>query len=211
MRKKILLLLCSFLICGILAGVRTANAGTSTIAVYPPSQDIAEPGILFTVNFTIINAPTMTQYIINNITWNPNVVELETGTKADFVEGPYLKAYGGTVWLIQPPDNVAGYQEEVSAAFLMDQGPASPGDGVLFTIKFRSKAVGSCDIHTDVAYILNGLNLVDTSTLEDGSVIVIPEFPASMIVPLFLILTTTIAVMAKIVWSRRRREHIDFF
>lgn len=207
MRKKIpLLLFCLSLICVMLAGTRAANAQLSTISVDPPSQDINEPAILFTVNITITDAPTLTQFIIKNITWNPDVVELETGTIDDFVEGPFLKEFGGTVWLVKKPDNVTGIAPEVSGAYISG-GPCPGGDGVLFTIKFRSKAVGSSDIHLQIAWLLDGLNMADTPTLEDGTVTVIPEFPMSILLPIFLIATTTIAILAKTLISRRRQEY----
>jgi hypothetical protein len=202
MRKKIPLLFCSFLICVILAETRTANAQTSTMAVDPASLEIAAPGELFTVNITITNAPIITQFIINDLTWDPDILELETGTVNDFVEGPFLKSVPGstTVWLVQAPQ--IGRAPEISNAY-MTGGPCPGGDGVLFTIRFRAKANGTSSIHVDAAWLLNGLQIADTPTLENGSVIVIPEFPTSMVIPAFLI-TTTVTLIAAIVLRKRR-------
>jgi hypothetical protein len=204
MSKKILLSPCLFLICIILIGTGTANADGSTIAVVPSSQNVDAPDLLFTVNFTITGAPTMTQWIVRNITWNPAVCELQTLNKSSFVEGPFMKSVGSTTGLLtKAPDNVTGRAPEVSCGFMGSETVS--GDGVLFTIKFRSKAVGYSNVSMQIAYLLNGLNMLPDPALQNGTVTVIPEF-SNVLLPIFLVATTMIAYIAATLTRKRRAQ-----
>jgi len=203
MGKKILPLICILLSYIILARVGTADAQQATLSVIPDSITVDEPGQLFTVDVTITDAPLMTQYIIRNITWDPDIIELEHGTKADFVQGPFLSSAGSTVFLLKTPE--LGRQPEVTCATLGLE--TNSGDGTFFTIKFKAKAMGESDI--DIAYcvLMNGITIVDTPDRQKAHVTVMPEFPASMLLPLFLT-ATSIALIAATVWSRKRRGAI---
>jgi hypothetical protein len=206
MEKKTLPLICAVLLCIILANAGTVDAQTLTIGVYPTSLTVDAPGQLFTIYINITDAPTMDFYDMYNITWNPDVLELETGTEADIVEGPFMKAFGTTITLVQ--DIEPGRIGDIACGFLTVS--FAEGSGNLFEIKFRGKAEGVSDIYIEYAYVLNGSSLVDEFFQEDlpySTVTVIPEFPASMLLPLFLI-ATAIAVVTVTVWSRKRRMPI---
>jgi hypothetical protein len=89
-------------------------------------------------------------------------------------------------------------------------GPAS-GNGTLFTVDFHAKAENATGASivimspNTVSYLLLGPNLVNIDAVVDGSVtVIIPEFPASAILPLFLA-ATTIAIAAATLSSRKRR------
>jgi hypothetical protein len=202
MKKKILLLPCLFLIYITLTGIGTTNANGSFITVVAPSTN-PEPGQLFRVNITITNSPLITQWIIRNVTWDPAYMELETNTTASFVKGTFLEPYGSTVWLTKKPNNVSGIAPELSCAYL-DGGPCPGGDGLLCQIRFRAKAVGSSEIRIAVAWLLDGMNMQPDPARVNSTIIVIPEFPTSMVIPVFLI-TTTVALIAATVLHRKRR------
>jgi len=198
MGKKTLLLTCTFLLCIFLARAGTVDAAISTVAVNPPSLTVLQPNQSFTVIINITNAPTMTQYLLN-ITWDPDVLELETGTEADVVEGPFLKSFGSTIFLVKTPE--PDRLPEVTCGLLY--GYAN-GDGDLFTIKFRSKAVGVSDINIAYCVLFNELVVADIPNLQKGTVTVLPEFTAFMLL-LLLLTTTAFALITKKVWSRKRR------
>jgi hypothetical protein len=202
MKKKILLLPCLFLIYITLTGIGTTNANGSFITVVAPSTN-PEPGQLFRVNITITSSPLITQWIIRNVTWDPAYMELETNTTASFVKGTFLEPYGSTVWLTKKPNNVSGIAPELSCAYL-DGGPCPGGDGLLCQIRFRAKAVGSSEIRIAVAWLLDGMNMQPDPARVNSTIIVIPEFPTSMVIPVFLI-TTTVALIAATVLHRKRR------
>jgi len=150
---------------------KTANAQTSTISVYPTHKTVNAPSQLFTIDIIITHAPTLTQWIIANITWDSTILELETGTDVDIVEGPFLKSVPGsnTVFLSKIPE--LGRIPEATCAFLTFN--TTSGDGILCTIKFRSKAVGTSDVSIDSAFLLNELDLVDIPLLQIGTVTVL--------------------------------------
>ena len=175
--KKTLPLIYTLLLCIMLATIDTAYAQTSTIYVDPSSKTVNSLGQLFTIDINIANAPTMDFYDIYNITWDPAVIELEHGTDADIVEGPFLKSLGDTLFTVKPPE--LGRIENIACGLLPNV--EASGSGTLFTIKFRSKAVGTSDIKIELAYIMDVMrdpNWVEYPKLNSGTVLVrIPPPP----------------------------------
>jgi len=78
------------------------------------------------------------------IHWDPIVLELQTGTSADVVEGDFMRPFGTTMFLCQEPDNVAGVLPVIACAFLA--GGDASGSGILCDIKFHCKAPGDGNI-----------------------------------------------------------------
>ena len=198
MGSKKLLLICTFLLYMILARTGTANAlGESTIYVDPPTKTVNTPGENFNVTVKVTNGPFMTQYA-TNLTWNPAVIELQTGTESDVVKGTFLNGEMFLVTIGTTPGRIA----EITEAKLA--GVAS-GSGTLFTVKFRSKAVGVTPININFAVFLNGLDVADEPTRNNATVTVLPEFPATLLLSFFLT-ATAIAFIAKTMLSRKRRD-----
>jgi hypothetical protein len=96
----------------------------------------------------IVDAPEFTQFIVE-ITWDSDVLELETGTEADVIQGDFL---GGEIFVVAGIE--PGHIGEVTEAKLA--GTAS-GTGTAFKIKFHVKASGDSEIHLERAILLNGL------------------------------------------------------
>jgi hypothetical protein len=199
MKKKILLLSSLFLIYIGLSGIGSANSAVSTITVVAPLIS-PMPGELFTVNVTITGAPQLTQWIIDNITWNPAYIELETNSSASLIEGTFMKPYGTTVWFAKP--TVSGRAPEVFVGYISG-GPCPGGNGLLCQLKFRAKALGSSDIRLGAAWLLDGLTIVDTPNRVNATLNVTPEFPMSTLIPIFLI-TTTMTLIAVITLRKKR-------
>jgi len=206
MGKKTLLLICTILLSIVLARVGTANAEPAILSVIPDFIVVEEPGREFNVTITITNAPLMTQWIIRNVTWNPDVIELVHAppSKVDIQQGDFLSSAGSTVFLIKTPE--LGRLPEITCATLGLE--TNSGDGTLVTIKFKAKAMGESDINIEYGVLLNGITTVDTPDRQKSHITVVPEFPAFMLLPLFLT-ATSIALIAATVWSRKRRSYIS--
>jgi hypothetical protein len=119
------------------------------------------PCNVFIVTFKIFDAPAMDFWDME-IHWNPAVLELQTGTTNDVVQGGFMSAFGTTVFALQAPNNAAGILPDIACGFLSG-GPAS-GTGILMTIAFHAKATGTSAItiwqNGVESYLLNGADLV---------------------------------------------------
>ena len=180
------------------------KAQEAVIAVYPaeviiPEEDI---GKTFEINVTIRDVTNLWAWKVR-VTWDPAVL-----TCTQVTEGPFLSDVGGTFWM-EPPIQV-GEIPDLSNVLLEPAG--ATGDGTLATMTFSADAPGVTNV------VLSETELIDWAggneepiqhDAEPGTVTVIPEFPASMILPLFLVTTAIIAIMAKVAWSRRRRGYVN--
>jgi hypothetical protein len=80
------------------------------------------------------------------------------------------------------------------------------GSGVLVTVNFTATAVGNSTLHLYEDYLYDNWADEIAHTTLDGSVTVIPEFPAFIITPLLIIGTLAAAFLGKRVWSRKRKD-----
>jgi hypothetical protein len=219
MGKKMLPLICILFLCMILAGTGKAEATTSKAKV----EVIFENGLneinkVPGDNFIASIKVTLPEGVVIDfwdmeIHWNTTTLELQHGTADDVTEGPFMLPFGSTDFGLQDPDNVNGILPDISNGFKSGAGNAA-GSGILCYIAFHCKAAGDgwIDIYgyPDESYLLDQVGseyvLVEMDTPVNG--VVIPEFPAYILLPLFLLVTTT-AVIAAAVWSRKRRIHLN--
>lgn len=199
MRKKLVSLVAfTFILCMVLTNTRRANASTPTFAVQPASIEVPEPGQTIQVNITVTDSPSIVQWALN-ITWNPDVLDF-----VDIIEGNFLKQNGSTMFLPKPAE--PGKIPEVTCLLMVDK--VVSGNGTLCTITFNATAVGESNINIDWGVVLDQYGNETEATLLDGTTTVVPEFPASMLLPLFLG-ATTIAIIAATVLSRKRRIRLN--
>jgi len=125
----------------------------------------------FQVIVKVADAPEFTQYIIE-ISWDPNVLELQTGTADDVIQGPFMSGFGGTVFLVTDPE--PGRLPEVTEALLA--GYAS-GTGDLFYINFHAKGVGDSPITLERAVLLKELDVVPCDPVH--GIVHVPPPPAT--------------------------------
>jgi hypothetical protein len=184
-----ILLICTFLSCIPLARAETSSSGISTIYVWPASK-VVNPSDLFTLYFNISGAPTCDFWNIYNITWDPTVIQLEHGTDADIVEGPFFKAHGSTIIVAAGVNNTKGQIWNIACGFLSG-GPAS-GSGNLFYIKFKAKANPSTTTITIgspnpdyPAFLMLGPDLADFPNLQGGTVTVGSQVSTVSVWPAF--------------------------
>lgn len=117
-----------------------ANAQATTIEVRFENglNEITKTlGSEFDVTIYIRDCPNIDFYGME-IHWDPSVLELQTGTDADVVEGNFMKTYGTTVFVVAWPE--IGALPDIGCGFLAG-GPAH-GEGDMFKIKFRAKGYG---------------------------------------------------------------------
>lgn len=180
MGKKLILPVSILFICLILTRIGTANAQTTIFAIDPLSQTIPEPGITFDVNITVTDAITITQWALN-VTWNPDILDFVEITERDF-----LSQNGSTMFLAKPAET--GRIPEVTCLLMVDK--LVSGDGVLCTITFNATAEGESNINIDWGVTIDYYTGVETEAeIINGAATVVPEFPASMLLPIFLIAT----------------------
>lgn len=208
MNRKTLILLSTFTLLLILAGTAKTNAQELTMAIYPSTIQVDAPGMDFDVNVTIANMPRADFFDIYNITWDPDIIELRTGSDADIVEGPFMKSFGTTVFAVTYVDNVNGRIDNVACGFLTLV--FAEGNGVLFTIKFKSKGIGTTIIDIQEGWVYNMSHQPEpqawNATIQTGTVNVVPEFPSSTILAIFLT-ATTIAILA----AKTRKPKIKMY
>jgi len=206
MKKKALLIACIFLAFIILAGTKPVHAQEPIFAVSPATITVDAPGQEFTVNFTVVGSPEVDFWSFN-LTWNPAVLSI-TNPNTDIVEGDFLKKGGAsTIFVFKDPDYTMGSIEEINCGILTT-GATVTGDGLLCKINFTAVAIGESPINIDFAYLLIGIAEVYYPEIQDGSVTVIPEFPPTILIAIFLTATMAITLLMKTIKSRKRQEYI---
>lgn len=182
------------------------SANTAQVYVDPPTVTIEEVGGNATVAINVSEVVDMYSYEF----WlSYNTILLD--------------ALEVTIGPVAPPDAFVGpvdpetmewkpiYDEEglvkVSVSFLSP--PAFTGNGTLAYVTFNGTAAGT-----------SVLELIDEHTVlldpeydeiyswppVDGEIVVVPEFPAILAMPLLLIATLAAAFLRKTFWSRKRRD-----
>jgi hypothetical protein len=160
----------------------------------------------FNVSVKITNVPsTGIDFYSIKIHWDPAVVTLKhNDTASDVLSGGFTPgfagpSFAGTHFATGTLDDVAGYN---GVSF-------NSGNGTLFKMLMHSKAPSASNItivapnwdtylmHLDIQYNID-------ETVNGTMDIVIPEFSVSMLLTVFIV-TTTLAIAAAIVSSRKRR------
>lgn len=205
MKNKLLMLIpCILIIC--MAMTNVVKAEEAVLRVDPAELTIPEEDIgkTFEMEITITDVTNLWFWSFK-VTWNSTVL-----TCLEVTEGPFMKDVGGTIF--PPPliDNEIGEIPDMCCGLMIEEG--ATGTGTLATITFNATAPGVSTVaFADTRLIdwADGAEIPILHSAEPGTVTVIPEFPASMILLLFLVTTAIIAIMAKVAWSRRRREYVS--
>jgi len=219
MRKKMLPLICIFFLCMILARTGKAEAlNTSTAKVEVIFENglneiVKTAGDNFVVSIKLtLPAGVVIDYWDMEIHWNTAALSLQNGIVSDVVEGPFMSAFGTTDYGLQSPDNAAGILPDISCGFLT--GGDASGSGILCTIKFHCIVPGdgliTIYLPNEESYLLDQVGPDYEVVLIDPAVAgnVVPEFPAFLLLPLFLV-ATTVAIITVAVRSRKQRIPIN--
>jgi hypothetical protein len=174
---------------------------TAKAAVDPDaSMDIIAPspvsdgtGNTFTVNITLVNVNSMWGWSCI-VKWNASVVNC-TGKSL----GPFNPT-GGT--LLGVIDNVKG--EIPKLAFGTTEEDTKTGSGIVAFLTFKTLALGDVNLNVTTA---NYIDYPDKTKYDlpvtQATIIVVPEFPPFLIVPMFFIITAAIAIATKKRWMKK--------
>ena len=212
LKKRSLLLKSSILVaCMVIAysAMTAVVRGDGVIvSVAPSTYNVSAPGTTFQLNITITGVPTspasatLWSYSVA-VKWNPAILNC-----TDVAEGPFLSSQASpTLYLASPPDNVAGNISQITDTSMKVPPKGAGGSGVLAILTFTSIAPGNTNITILKPDFMAVSKAKISVTVQNGTVIVIPEFPVSAIIPVFLIITTAITIIAKISRPRRRLDY----
>jgi len=165
------------------------NATPPIISISPSTIEVPELDVSFLVNITITNAVDIWAWNMK-VTWDPEILEITSVTEGDFLSSVGPTAFTAAAPPLLPNSNelYPGVIPDFSSGLMIAQG--ENGSGVLATLNFTSLCTGTCAIMLE-DIVLNGFtgDLVIEHTVNDGQVIVIPEFQTWMFVPIFLIIS----------------------
>jgi hypothetical protein len=177
----------------------TVNAPSVVLGFNPLVYEATAVGQTFKINVTIANIDNCADWIVR-LSWNPAILSCEA-----HAQGSFLSSIGSTDYDCVI-NNVLGKVEDWFAALLVP-GHAS-GSGTLGTLTFKSKAVGQTSL-TIYFYLFHDedYNEVTMDEVKNCNITVVPEFPAPIILLLFMISTVAVAVIAKKFYTRKRWSH----
>jgi len=188
------------------------EAGIAILEVEPDTLTIPEEdiGTSFTVNVTIAYQPedpeNLSEYIVGlefKLGFDPAILE---ATSVDLPEGHFMTPanpdnlyilaqtaysnyvyYGVTIFTCAPPD--------------WEEAPKD-GTGVLVTITFVSKAAGetTLDLYDAIVAGAIGPPVIEnilSHTLNDGTVVVVPEFSGFMLLLLLMVATVFAIILGR--------------
>ena len=195
--KKLLLTPLILVVC--LAMTNAANAQEAAIVVEPANLEVPALGETFTVNITITDAADLWGWG-TKVSWNSSVVNC---TEREL--GPFNPE--GTV-LLGVIDNVKGEIAELATGTTEEDTVS--GDGVSAILHFTAKEVGDVNLTIFDATYINYPAMEEFSLpVTQTEITVVPEFPAFLIIPVFLIATSAMVILAKRCWSRRSQDYVN--
>ena len=187
----------------VLVGIPRVRAGLPYISLNPTEYEAPAPDHSFTVDVNVTDIADMAGFEFK-LGYNTTLLDAVTVTPGPEF-GPtrvekWLPEVGG-VWA--PIKEAEGY---IFVMCLIKVGQYFNGSATLVTINFTATEVGQCTLDLYDTEIADRLAATIDHDVFDGSVTVIPEFPAFIVMPLLMILTLAAASLGKIAWSRKRKE-----
>ncbi len=189
-------LFCVALIIACLALASSAKAQeTPTISIDPPTYEVAESeiGETFTINITLNDVTNLWSWKVR-VDWNPEILNF-----TETAEGPFMNNTDDTLflWANNWTAIEEGYIPEISCT--LQSSVSVNGSGVLATVTFKSLSPGTSNITlTETVLKEPGTGHPEIPhNVNNGEVIVIPEFQLWMILPVVLTATAIIILMKK--------------
>jgi len=187
----------------ILLSISILHAGATAspvIAVVPQTITVGDslPTEPFTVNVTITN-------VTNMFCWQVKISYDTTILNCTKAELPTDNVFAGK--LFYPAPAVIEQNYVMIAATLFYEEDMFSGNGTLCQITFIGKAVGTSLLEFNVEetyYTGYDTDIILNATRENGNITVVPEFPPSLIIPLFILVTLAATVLVKTAWFKRR-------
>ncbi len=151
-------------------GVKAAPTGSISLSAPPSNLAI---GSTFTVTANIASSTDVWQWVINNLSWDPSVIHIV----GDPVEGNFLKAGGGTLFVGNVPDNTNtnGILPQVSCTRMSTTTASGSGDLATFT--FQVVGYGSTAISIGSAELQDSSQVVVTVSSSGATYTGLPPPP----------------------------------
>jgi len=195
-----------FLLIFILANITIMQVGAqqATVYVFPASCTVSDIGLTFSVNISIQNVNNLYGYAFK--LYYPN--DVLNGTSV--IDGPFLNAENVSSLFFVPhfTDTYNQTHGLVDVFCIRDPNVnvGVDGDGVLTTITFKSiLSSGPKILHLANVQLSDPDAQPILCTAIDGEVLVVPEFPVALFLPLLIVLTSVLILLQKIVGSKNRR------
>ena len=175
------------------------SAVTTNLKITPALVEDVPVGTNFDVNLEVQDVTELWSWMCV-ISWDPSVLSCVSVSRGPFIPDPVM-------WLAAPPNASAIPSQSCISMTVPKTG--YNGSGTLATITFNATAVGNTYLRLTGTYLLDPKTtstkpVLIEHTVEDGTVTVVPEFPTSIILPLFLMATAGIAVLVKIFAKKSR-------
>jgi hypothetical protein len=184
---------------------RNAHANPDTVLKVVPSSVSPATGTNFTISVIAENVSGLYGWEFV-LTWTPGVINC-TKQACNMLIWGEDNALGP--WMTHPIDNVAGeYHQSVTAT-----SPGTPQTGTFWLVNVTFYTIlgqgNLTTLHLQKAEGYTAYCLIDDSANEiphlyqDGNVDVVPEFPAILMLPLLMILSTASLVAVKSIRKRK--------
>ena len=186
-----------------LVGVPRVRGAVTYISLNPMEYEAPAPGHSFTIDVNITDVTNLGVWEFK-LAYNTTILDaVEVIYEGRITEN-------NTDWL---PINATGHWSPINDTLgvvwvgaLFPWGQEFTGSGTLVTINFTATAVGDCDLDLYETTLGDEWGDPINHTALDGSVTVIPEFPAALVMSLLLVATLAAALLGKTVWSRKRKD-----
>jgi len=171
------------------------GAQQTTVSVFPASYTAPDIGVTFTINVTVHNVTNL--YAGEFKLYYPSSIL----NGSSISEGPFLKTGGvSTAFMVYEFTDAHNETHGCVGVLCTRVGVeiGVEGDGVLAMITFNSTSLGGPSVLHLADVKLGDANATEIPcTAVDGEATVIPEFPAFLVMPLFIIVTLVVVALLR--------------
>ena len=205
-RKAMSGFLISFLIVSVLlVGIPSVHAQLPILSLSPSEITIPAPGENFTVAINVTDVTDMRGFSFK-LDYNTTVLDAtivsSTSISADTTK--WLPVDQSLVFHWDAPPTI---NDTIGRVWIAAWGfTAFTGNGSVLTINFTATATGNSSLHLYETELLDLFADPIDHTALDGEVMVIPEFPTVLLLPILMMATLTAAFFGKRIWSRKRKD-----
>ena len=192
-----------------LVDVPRVRGQSTVLRVDPQEYEAPVVGHSFTVNVTIVDVSRLSA-VYFDLLYNTTLLDGIACSLTPISED-YLADYVPAPW----SSTASIFDDEGRISFgAVFKDPDDPfnGTGAVLTITFTATELGNCTLQLSDTKVGGISPYPDYTiypiehTVVDGSVTVVPEFPAAIVLPLLLIVTLAAAFLGKMFWSRKRKD-----
>jgi hypothetical protein len=190
-----------------------ASVSVTKIELNPIELFVSAPGQNFTVDVNVTDVAGLGAWEYK-FTYNTTMLDATWVSKTSVTEDcEYWGPVDPDTFQWTPTsginDSIGGGLGQVWSGASFPWGQELTGNGTLVTINFTATAEGTCSLTFTETVLGDSMGDPIAHTAIPGTVTVIPEFPATLIMPLLAIATLAAAFFGKTFWSKRRKVAPD--